>query len=310
MVMYMKKTLLNKKLNNKMKQDVVTRFDDLFIMLQYVATELATSIELLKKKKQEECVECIIEPLPIELIRLLHYFKLASKSLEPFLTPTIHLVGMWFAKLTAHLQPRIEPDTIDGADGEKVTIAVDSDEIGPIKALLLNQFKDKYFFKPLHAIIAYLDPLQKNRLLDCGFTQELIDHGLLYLKDIMRKVGPPKQMAVSKFDDKRPLPAKKNRAKKLHTVFVHAGPSRNHNDNNSSKSNGDHEQGKVAQLDALIKHKLASYRLLKVDKSDNKVLLEEDTRKIARPDGEVKHDPNTLNALLYLRYNQDLDCSQ
>jgi hypothetical protein len=40
-----------------------------------------------------------------ELIRLLHYFKLASKSLEPFNTPTLHLVGMWLAKLKAHLQP-------------------------------------------------------------------------------------------------------------------------------------------------------------------------------------------------------------
>jgi hypothetical protein len=70
-----------------------------------VAVELVTSIELLKKKKQEKCVECIIEPLLIELIRLLHYFKLANKSLESFLTPTIHFVGMWFAKMTAHLQP-------------------------------------------------------------------------------------------------------------------------------------------------------------------------------------------------------------
>ncbi len=103
LVMYMKKTLLNKKLNNKMKQDVATRFDGLVIMLQSVAVELAMSIELLKKRKQEECIECIIEPLLIELIRLLHYFKLACKSLEPFLTPTIHLVGMWFAKLMAHL---------------------------------------------------------------------------------------------------------------------------------------------------------------------------------------------------------------
>jgi hypothetical protein len=34
---YMKKTLLNKKLNNKMKQDVATRFDGLLIMLQFMA---------------------------------------------------------------------------------------------------------------------------------------------------------------------------------------------------------------------------------------------------------------------------------
>jgi hypothetical protein len=51
LVTYMKKTLLNKKLNNKMKQDVAMRFDDLLIMLQFVAVELATSIELLKKRK-------------------------------------------------------------------------------------------------------------------------------------------------------------------------------------------------------------------------------------------------------------------
>jgi hypothetical protein len=160
------------------------------------------SIELLKKRKQEECIECIIEPLLIELIQLLYYVKLASKSLELFLMPTIHLVGMWFAKLMAHLQPRVEPVTFDGVDGEKVTIAADSDEIDPIKALLLGQLKEKYFLKPLHAPAAYLDPLQKNRLLNCCFTQKLIDHDLFYFKDIMRKVGPPKQMAMSKSDDK------------------------------------------------------------------------------------------------------------
>jgi hypothetical protein len=60
------------------------------------------------------------------------------------------------------------------------------------------------------------------------------------------------------------------------------------------ESDGDHEQGEVAQFEALIEHKLASYRLLKVDKSDKKVLLQEDTRKRARPDGEVKHNVGLL----------------
>jgi len=175
--------------------------------------------------------------------------------------------------LTAHLQPWIEPITVDGADGKKITIATDSDKIGPIKVLLLGQLKEKYFLKPFHAATTYLDPLQKNRLLNCDFTRELINHGLLYLKDIMRKVGPPKQMVVSKSSDKHPLPAKKNRAKKSRTVFVHAGPSRDDNDDNSSKSNGDHEQGEATQLEALIEHELTSYRLFKVDESDKKVLL-------------------------------------
>jgi hypothetical protein len=107
---------------------------------------------------------------------------------------------------------------------------------------------------------------------------------------------------------------------------------------------------------------LASYRLLKANKSNKKVLLQEDTHKRAQLDGEVKHDVgllpwwkiksanfpilactarailcilassslpectfsstgntrtnkrnmlklDTLNALLYLRSNQDLDRS-
>jgi len=170
-------------------------------------------------------------------------------------------------------------------------------------------------------------------------------------------------MAVSKSDDKRPLLAKKICAKKSRTIFVHVDPSRNDSNNDSSESDSDHEQGKAAQLEALIKHELALYCLLKADKGNKKVLLQEDKRKRAQPDGEVKHDvsllpwwkiksanfpilahttcailcilalslmpecsfssvdntwtnkrntlkPNTLNALLYLHSNQDLDHSQ
>jgi NTP pyrophosphatase (non-canonical NTP hydrolase) len=73
---------------------VATRFDGLLIMLQSVSAELDESIELLKKREQEDRAEKIFEELLDEPIRLLHYFKLASKSLEPFNTPTLHLVGM------------------------------------------------------------------------------------------------------------------------------------------------------------------------------------------------------------------------
>jgi hypothetical protein len=51
---------------------------------------------------------------------------------------------------------------------------------------------EKYFLKPLHATTTYVDPLQKNHLLDCDFTQELIDHDLLYLKDLTQ--GWPTQV--------------------------------------------------------------------------------------------------------------------
>jgi hypothetical protein len=73
-----------------------------------------------------------------ELIQLLHYFKLASKSLESFNTPTPHLVGMWLAKLKAHLQLRDEPVTVKGANGEKMTIPANNENIAPIKVRLLE----------------------------------------------------------------------------------------------------------------------------------------------------------------------------
>ncbi|CAK9191201.1 unnamed protein product [Sphagnum troendelagicum] len=89
-----------------MKQDAATRNDGLLIMLQSVSVELDESTELLKKRKQEDRAEKIFEELLDEFVRQLHYFKLASKSLEPFNTPTLHLIGMWLAKLKAHLKPR------------------------------------------------------------------------------------------------------------------------------------------------------------------------------------------------------------
>ncbi len=163
----------------------------------------SVSAKLLKQRKHEDRAEKIFEELLDELIRLLHYFKLASKSFEPFNTPTLHLVGMWLAKLKAHFQPRDEPVIVKGANGEKMTIPTDSENIAPIKVRLLEQLEEKFFLKPLHAAAAYLDPLQKNRLKDYGFIQELIDQGLVYLKDIMRKVGPPKPPATSMFGGMR-----------------------------------------------------------------------------------------------------------
>ncbi|CAK9870792.1 unnamed protein product [Sphagnum jensenii] len=328
-------------------------------MLQSMSTELDESTELLKKRKQEDRAEKIFEELLDELIRLLHYFKLASKSLEPFNTPTLHLVGMWLAKLKAHLQPRDEPVIVNGANGKKMTIPVDSENITPIKVRLLKQLEEKFFLKPFHIVAAYLDPLQKNRLKDYGFIQELIDQGLVYLKDIMRKVGPPKPPAASMFGGMRQRPpvVKKNLVKRPRTIFVHAGPSR---DDSDKESKDDAEPAEESQLEARIDQELAEYRLFKASKSDKEVLLQPNTRKKAREDGDVKHDvgmlpwwrvksdkfsilacavrailcipasssmskctfssagntrsnkrsglhPSTLNALLFLRSNQDLD---
>jgi hypothetical protein len=66
---------------------------------------------------------------------------------------------MWLAKLKAHLQPRDEPVTVNGAYGEKMTIPADSENIAPIKVRLLEQLEEKFFLKSFHVAVAYLDPL-------------------------------------------------------------------------------------------------------------------------------------------------------
>ncbi len=158
---------------------------------------------------------------------------------------------------------------------------------------LLEQLEEKFFFKPLHVVVAYLDPLQKNRLKDYGSTQELIDQGLVYLKDIMRKVGPPKPPAASMSDgmQQRPPVIKKNFIKRPRTVFVHVGPSR---DDSDEESEDDAEQAEESQLEAHIDQELAEYRLFKASKNDKEVLLQPDTRKRARKDGDVKHNIGLL----------------
>ncbi len=319
--------------------------------------ELTSSIELLKKKKQEDHAEKIFEWLLDELIRLLHYFKLASKSFEPFNTPTLHLLGVWKAKLKAHLQPRDEPVTVKGANDEDVTIPADSENIAPIKVILLNQPKEKFVLTPLHAAVTYLDPLQKNSLLGCGFTQPTIDQGLLYLKDLMRKVGAPEEPVVSMSSGKLPPVPKKSIVKRSHTIFVHARPSQDESEDDESKGN---EPDENVELEARIDCEFTENRMFKASKTDKDILLQSDTRKWACHDGDVQHDvgllpwwrmaspkfpilacatrailcipasssmsectfssagntrsdkqsalhPSTLNVLLFLRFNQDLD---
>jgi hypothetical protein len=66
---------------------------------------------------------------------------------------------MWLAKLRAHLQPRDEPVIVNGANDEKMTIPIDSENIAPIKVRLLKQLEEKFFLKSFHVVVAYLDPL-------------------------------------------------------------------------------------------------------------------------------------------------------
>ncbi|CAK9858183.1 unnamed protein product [Sphagnum jensenii] len=89
----------------------------------------------------------------------------------------------------------------------------------------------------------------------------------------------------------RPPVVKKNFVKRPHTVFVHARPSR---DDNDEESEDNAEPAEESQLEARIDQELAEYRLFKAFKSDKEVLLQPNTWKRAREDGDVKHDIDLL----------------
>lgn len=130
------------------------------------------------------------------------------------------------AKLKTHLQPQDEPIIIKGDDYEDVIITSNSKEIASIKVPLLHQLEEKYILFPLHIVVAYLEALQKNRMLEHAFTQVTIDQVKVYLKDIMRKIGAPMQSAAFFAGGMRSSVVKKNRVKRSHTIFVHTSPSR------------------------------------------------------------------------------------
>ncbi len=88
----------------------------------------------------------------------------------------------------------------------------------------------------------------------------------------MCKVGPPKPPTASMSSGMRQRPpvVKKNLVKRPRTVFVHVGPSR---DDNDEESKDDAEPAKESQLEARIDQELAKYRLFKASKSDKEVLF-------------------------------------
>ncbi len=63
---------------------------------------------------------------------------------------------------------------------------------------------------------------------------------------------------------------KKNLVKRPCTVFVHAGSSR---DDNDEELEDDAEPAEESQLKICIDHELVEYRLFKASKSDKEVLL-------------------------------------
>jgi hypothetical protein len=107
----------------------------------------------------------------------------------------------------------------------------------------------------------------------------------------MHKVGAPEELMVSMSSGKRPPVPKKSIVKRPRTVFVHAGPSRDESEDDESEGN---EPNENVELEARIDRELIEYRMFKASKTNKDILLQSDTRKRARHDGDVQHGVGLL----------------
>ena len=278
-VKWAKQSKYNKKFSVRTKQKCSTRWEGLLRMLQSIHDEYEQKYELLRGAGKLGRINKIEEKksLLVELVRLLHGFKLASKTMEAFLSPTIHLVGFTRRSLLQHCEVVSEPFEVDShiAGVPKISIAPDSDSIIGIKKQLTIQLKTKWVLRKVHAAAAFLDPRQKKRL-PSFFPNDIIIEGMGLVRETMMRVGAGKPV-VSK---KRPAP-KRPVGRALKRAPVPVAPARLSLDIASSEDESDEDDEQVVnhanvaalmiqidlELHAYTEMKVASTTLCKDDEA-------------------------------------------
>jgi hypothetical protein len=216
LVAYFKKSNLQCKLSNTLKQENATRWNSLLRSLLSILEMLTEIIALLRGKGQLAKLARIQEALLKEFTTFLAMFQQATLALEQFKTPTLHKVAYWRNMLLNHLAP-VDENILD-EDGEVVK-SKDSAPIIAIKKIIKPIFEEMFKLKPIHVVAVLLDPVMKNRLRGTlRVDTDHIDEGKLLLKEYMHKIGDGKEEAEVS-DVPAPPPAKKQRLDGLQSMY-------------------------------------------------------------------------------------------
>lgn len=105
LVKYLKKASATTALPHGLVQDCKTRWNSKVEMLKSVSKQYKEIIELLDERGQSERMEGIFQNTLASVIDFLEPFKTASQELQGEKYPTLHLVMLWFHKLSTHCQP-------------------------------------------------------------------------------------------------------------------------------------------------------------------------------------------------------------
>jgi hypothetical protein len=146
-VAYFKRSGSNSELDHTLKQDICTRWNNQFFLLQSLATQLEDVKKILVPEKQFEKLELLNntnEKFAHDLVNFLHVFHTATVQLSREKVPTAPDVWPMFCKLSSHSVIRSE----------------DSENMRDLITAFLACLQEKYIVHPLQTGYIRVTPVR------------------------------------------------------------------------------------------------------------------------------------------------------
>jgi hypothetical protein len=173
LVLFIKQAKLQNRLRKSLKQENMTRWNSLLKCLESIYDVYDEILQMATEHKSiKSCMLHIEKSSLKDLIAFLSPFEIATRALEAFKTPTIHLVCFWRSKLLGHCSES----------------STDSEDIAALKTLVKAQIEEKWLLSHWHIMGAYLDPYQKKRLGKMGCSKEQIDQAQAAFVKMLRDI--------------------------------------------------------------------------------------------------------------------------
>ena len=144
LVRFFKKSGLMKHLSSSLKQEVNTRWNTMFYLLESVQGKFDEIDHILRTRGEGYRLAGIDKDLLSDVVNFLEVFRVASVELEDK-KPTLHLALPWYYKMIQHCEAG----------------SSDSDEMTLVKSTALSLLHNKFLLEPLHQVAAVLNPKMK-----------------------------------------------------------------------------------------------------------------------------------------------------
>lgn len=157
LVGYFKRSGLNNKLKNSLKQSVPTRWNSTLHMLKSIKESYNDCLSLLEGQRELKKVTDVDTFLLKDLINLLDYFDIATNELSKDTSPTLPYVYPWYLKLDQYLS-NFDTKNIDSLEKSV--------------ELLKKGLVDKYIVKDIHKVATVFEPKMKSLEKNCNFSEK------------------------------------------------------------------------------------------------------------------------------------------